>query len=215
MFPVRNLRTTMEPPAHLSLRQQKDRAADELVGICRGVLADGAVTAQEASFLRDWIERHSQFSATYPFDQLYRRLLTALTDGVLDAEEEADLLDTLLALAGGEASLRGKASLSTTLPLCSPAPTLVFPGTSYVVTGTFAYGPRVDVVHAIESRGAEVKASITAKIDFLVIGEIGSQAWKHSSYGRKIEKAVELRESGKAIRIVSEAHWTSFLNQVV
>lgn len=211
MFRIRN-RVTAEPPARFTYQQQKDRAADELVGICRGVLADGAVTAQEAGFLRDWIERNSQYASSYPFDHLYRRLLTALTDGVLDQEEEADLLDTLVALTGGEADLPGRASLSTSLPLCSPPPDLVFPGTNYVVTGTFVYGSRAEVVRAIEDRGALVKAAVSAKVDILVIGEVGSQAWKHSSYGRKIEKAVELRESGCGIRIVSEPHWGSFLS---
>lgn len=42
-----------EPPARFTLKQQRDRAIDELVGMCRGVLADGAVSSQEAAFLKD------------------------------------------------------------------------------------------------------------------------------------------------------------------
>ena len=38
--------------------RRKDRAVDELVGICRGLLADGHVNLQEAQFLREWIERN-------------------------------------------------------------------------------------------------------------------------------------------------------------
>ena len=45
-----------EPSANFTLRQQRDRAADELIGLCRGVLADGHVSSGEAQFIRDWIE---------------------------------------------------------------------------------------------------------------------------------------------------------------
>lgn len=206
-----NRAVTAEPPTCFNFQQQKNRAADELVGICRGVLADGAVSAHEAAFLKDWIERNAQYAASFPFDHLHRRLMEGLTDGVLDADEEADLLDTLVHLVGGESDLPGRASLATSLPLCMPSPDLAFPGSAFVVTGTFKYGPRVKVVEAIECRGGEIKTSVSAKINYLVIGEVGSQAWRHSSYGRKIEKAVELRESGKPIRIISEQHWTGFL----
>lgn len=212
MFRIRSPRRAAEPPTHFTLLQQRDRAADELVGICRGVLADGAISKHEAEFLRDWIERNAQFATSYPFDHLYRRLSSALIDGVLDDEEEADLLDTLVSLTGGEAALPGRASLSTSLPLCSPAPPLLFSDSSYVVTGTFAYGTRAEVVQALEERGAEVKTAVSSKVDFLVIGEVGSQAWKHSSYGRKIERAVVFRENGCGIHVVSEPHWASFLN---
>jgi hypothetical protein len=40
-----------------------------------------------------------------------------------------------------------------------------------------------------------------------VIGEYATDAWQNSSFGRKIEKAVAMREAGSPISIVSEAHW--------
>jgi len=215
MLRIFRTRVDAEPPAHFTLRQQRDRAADELVGLCRGVLADGAVSSQEARFLLDWCERHAHLGSEYPFNYLYRALHGALTDGVLDPEEEADLLGTILALIGGETHVQARdqviASLSTTLPLCQPAPPVEFCGSSFVVTGTFAYGARASVTEAIRARGGDVKPTVTKKVDYLVIGEIGSQAWKHSSWGRKIEAAVALREQGARLRIVSEPHWVAQL----
>jgi hypothetical protein len=41
----------------------------------------------------------------------------------------------------------------------------------------------------------------------LVIGEIGSQDWLHSTHGRKIEKAIEYNDTGAKIAIVPEKHW--------
>lgn len=184
-----------EPPANFTLRQQRDRAADELIGLCRGVLADGHVSSGEAQFIRDWIERHAHVATEYPFNYLYQRLASALSDGVLDPEEESDLLGTLTGLVGGETytSTRDQviASLSTTLPICTPPP---------------------PVVAEIEKRGGEVRPSVTKKTTYLVIGEIGSQAWKHSSYGRKIEAAVALRDGGAPLRILAEPHWVAQLS---
>jgi hypothetical protein len=215
MLRIFRARVDAEPPAHFTLRQQRDRAADELVGLCRGVLADGAVSSQEARFLLDWCERNAHLGSEYPFNYLYRALHGALTDGVLDPEEEADLLGTLVALIGGETHVQARdqviASLSTTLPLCQPAPPVEFSGSAFVVTGTFAYGPRASVTEAILARGGDVKPTVTKKVDYLVIGEIGSQAWKHSSWGRKIEAAVALRDQGARLRIVSEPHWVAHL----
>lgn len=46
---------------------------------------------------------------------------------------------------------------------------------------------------------------------YLVIGDIGSAAWMHSTHGRKIEAAVELLERGTGIAIISEAHFMKSL----
>ncbi len=205
-----------EPPTNFTLRQQRDRAADELIGLCRGVLADGHVSSGEAQFIRDWIERHAHVATEYPFNYLYQRLASALSDGVLDPEEESDLLGTLTGLVGGETYMATRqqviASLATTLPICTPPPPVAFSESLFVVTGTFAFGPRSAVVAEIEKRGGEVRPNVTKKTTYLVIGEIGSQAWKHSSYGRKIEAAVAIRDEGAQLSIVTEPHWVAHLS---
>ncbi len=206
-------RLRQDAPTHFNRQQQQDRAADELLGLCRGMLADGVVTAQEAHFLKDWIERNAIHAQVFPFDIVYRQLQSAMCDGVLDEDEERDLLSTLVNLVGGEhrGGLPGSPSLASTLPLCDPAPPIHFPGSIFVVTGTFAFGPRRQVVDALEARQATAAGTVSKKVNYLVIGEVGSQAWRHSSYGRKIEAAVELREQGVPLRIISEPHWRSAL----
>jgi hypothetical protein len=209
-------RVRLDPPTHYTLKQQQDRAADELVGVCRGMLSDGAISAQEVQFLKDWIERNAIHAGVFPFDIVYRQIQGALADGVFDEDEERDLLSTLVNLVGGEhrASQSGAPSLSSALPLCQPAPTIQFPGSVFVVTGTFAFGSRRLVIDALEARQATAVGNVTKKVNYLVIGEIGSQAWRHSSYGRKIEAAVSLREAGVPLRIVSEPHWREALGQL-
>jgi hypothetical protein len=39
------------------------------------------------------------------------------------------------------------------------------------------------------------------------------RGWAHSSFGRKIEKAVHMREKGSRIAIVAEPYWVGQLRQ--
>src|SRR5690606_34025526 len=91
------------PMPNMTSKRRADRASSELVGLCRGLLADGHVSQKEAEFLRDWIERNAEYVGLYPFDRIYRQLTAVLQDGFIDADESADLHDTLIRFVGGEA----------------------------------------------------------------------------------------------------------------
>lgn len=197
------------PRSAMTYQSRLDRTSDELVGLCRGLLADGHLDRMEATFLRDWLERNREFAREYPFNVLLQRLSDALVDGVLDDDEEASLLEAVAKLVGGERDLPGVASASTALPLDDPAPRIEFQGSIVVVTGTFAYGPRRLVVETMEERGALVRPSVSKSTRYLVVGEIGSRDWIHSSYGRKIEQAVRLRSESVPLAIVGERAWAA------
>jgi len=199
-------------PASFNRGYREERTADELIGLCRGLLADGEVNAAEARFLVDWIARNRDLHDDPLVAALYRRIDDALSDGVLDASEEADLLSALHGYVGGEADDPVVSSQSTWLPLDNPAPTITFPNKLFVVTGTFVFGARRLVVQAIEQRGGTVGANVRKDTDALIVGETASRDWLHSSYGHKIMKAVEYREKGHPIAIVAEAHWRSFVD---
>jgi hypothetical protein len=113
----------------------------------------------------NWCERNAHLGSEYPFNYLYFALHGALTDGVLDPEEEADLLGSLVALIGGETHVQAMdqviTSLLTTLPLGQPAPPVEFSGSAFAVTGAFAFGPRATVTQAIISRGGDVETTVT------------------------------------------------------
>ena len=49
------------------------------------------------------------------------------------------------------------------------------------------------------------------KTDYLVIGSYATDSWAHSSWGRKIEKAVEMTNKGHPVKIISEEHWSKSL----
>lgn len=196
-----------------SFRRLEGRTVSELIGLCRGVLADGHVNTEEAAFVQDWIARNERFASSYPFDVLYRRLAAALHDGVLDEDEESDLLEALVQFVGGETfdAHSAAASMSSALPLCDPPPEIVHLARRFVVTGTFDFGSRTDVINEISARGGDVQKNVVKATNYLLVGNVASRDWAHSSYGRKIESAMQYRADGIPIGIVGETHWTQFL----
>jgi hypothetical protein len=44
-----------------------------------------------------------------------------------------------------------------------------------------------------------------------VVGSLGSQEWKHGSFGTKIDRAMELKQQGAPIAVVKEDHWAAAL----
>ncbi|MER9593190.1 BRCT domain-containing protein [Mesorhizobium australicum] len=185
------------------------RQIDELIGLARGLAADGAINHTEVEFLQKWLAANVEISNQPLIRTLYRRVNEILDDGVLHADEHAELLDTLNSFSNRDFEL-GEVLKPTTLPLCDPAPTLTFAGRLYCFTGTFNYGQRKFCEQAVVDRGG-LTGGLTQKTNVLVIGAYATESWKHSSFGDKIVKATGWRDHGVPISIVSESHWTSFL----
>ncbi len=185
------------------------RQIDELIGIARGIAADGNLNQAEVEFLQKWLAAYQAISDQPVIDVLYRRINEVLSDNVLDVSETRELLDTLNKFANRDFEL-GEVLKSSSLPLCSPAPALRFSGIRYSFTGTFNFGQRKVCEKAVVERGAET-GSLTQKTNILVIGAYATESWKHSSFGNKIVSASEWRQNGIPISIVSEEHWVKFL----
>ena len=186
------------------------RQIDELIGLARGIACDGIVGQAEVEFLQKWLAANASISDQPVVRTLYRRVNEVLVDGVLDSDEAADLLHTLNCFSDRDFEL-GEVLKSTSLPLCEPPPTpLLFQGQSYCFTGTFNYGSRGLCEQAVVERGGKA-GSLTQKTNVLVIGLYATESWKHSSFGNKILKAVDLRDEGIPIAIVSEEHWVRYL----
>lgn len=184
-------------------RRVAARQTDELIGICRGVLVDGAITDGEVRYLLKWLEDNQESAHLWPRSMLYQRIAAALADGKITEDEEKELLLVLHQVTGNIED--------GGLPYDDPAPQVVFEERAFCVTGDFAYGPRNRVIGAIEERGGRVAGAPSSKTHYLVVGITGSTAWKHSTHGTKIIKAIELRQAGKPIAIIGEKHWTEHL----
>jgi len=195
-----------------SAKRLADRGIDELIGLCKGFIADGQVVQAEAEFLYQWILRNQRTINIWPVNILYERLWEMLKDGIVDDEEQKELLELLHQFTGESPVMECVENMSCSLPIDKPEPELVFERNVYCFTGKFVYGTRKQVEGEAISRGAVVKSNPTLQTDFLVIGLIGSKDWIHSTHGRKIEYAVQLKSQEHKIAIVSEEHWTNYLD---
>ncbi|MDR9865274.1 BRCT domain-containing protein [Pseudomonas baetica] len=187
------------------------RSADALIGISAGLAADGTINQQEAEFLQNWIETHLVHLSDPVVNILYRRLADMLGDGVLDADESVELLEMLHQFTGLPVGAEKTYTAATSLPLDNPAPELCLADRVFLFTGVMAYGPRKECESLIVQRGGLIGGSVSKKIHYLVVGSIGNDQWLHSTYGTKIKKAVELRDNGVPIAIISEEHWQKVL----
>ena len=100
--------------------------------------------------------------------------------------------------------------------LDKPAPDVVFEGRSFCFTGIFVYGEgdREQCKAAVRARGGYCHEHPNQDLNYLVVGTFAEPAWAHKTFGRKIEHALELKQVGACCKIISEEHWTTFLQKV-
>ena len=77
----------------------------ELIGLCKGVLADGTINLAEAQFIHSWLENRSDAMEIWPGDELHTLLTRVLEDGKLSEDEEAELVELLEEITGEPASV--------------------------------------------------------------------------------------------------------------
>ncbi len=189
------------------------KAIDQLTGICAGILADGIVSPREVEFFASWVKKFAPLEPIWPFTDILKRVETIFADGCVSAEECEELRGVMEALCGYTKQADPSETYSTNLPLNNPLPNpVVFKERVFNITGKFAFGTRKKVLEIIESAGGKaLDSSPTRDSHYLIIGLFASRDWAHTSHGRKIERAVELRDSNSGIAIISEEHWKKFV----
>jgi len=201
-----------QPLQHrLNAARCADRDIQELLGLMKGVLADGHVCDAEVVALEEWTTSHPWAHDIWPVNVLVKRLKVILDDGIVDEEERRELTELLQKATGERPDASTAMNGATRLPLDDPPPPVGFEQSQFVFTGKFAYGTRRRCEDAVVDRGGATGSSVTRSTNFVVIGTLASAQWALSSYGRKIQKAVELRSEGVPIAIVSEEHWVEAL----
>lgn len=198
-----------QPDVVINLSRRIDRSVDELLGLAKGIIADGMVSVAEAGTLRSWVNANPEAASAWPGNVLADRIARIYEDGHVDESECEELRALLEDLAGGRVTDQGNAA--TRLPLDDPPPALELEGKVFVFTGRFFSGTRDWCERSVEDRGATCSSNVTRRTDYLVIGELGSRDWKHTSFGRKIQKAVDIRQEGRGLGIVAEDHWARCL----
>jgi NAD-dependent DNA ligase len=192
-----------------TFRNEMRTSCAALVGIAQGLLADGVLNDQEIAFLRDWLANSENISLTWPGSVIFAQVTSILDDGVVTEDERSHLTETLRQLVGGRLDELAEAVHVAELPLDN-VQGIDIPGRSFCLTGEFVLGPRKTCEGMIVRRGGVI-AAVTKKLDYLIVGGLGSPEWKHGSFGTKVEKAIQHKQAGVPLRIIHEDVWASSL----
>ena len=180
----------------------------ELQGICQGIFADGRITAEELRTLEKWLDDHEELKCSWPYESLCTLVNDVLQDGIVDEREERMLkrffwefieTDKKKVIYNPPAMIDG-----TLKGVCSLNPDVEFAGKNFCFTGKSSVATRNEISSIVKQAGGNFINNVSKKIDYLIIGDNGSHHWAFSCYGRKVEKAVELRKEGSLMLLIHE-----------
>ena len=60
-------------PRAVCAQRIADRGVDEMIGICRGMIADGRVVQSEAEYILHWLEANKEAASRWPCNLLAAR----------------------------------------------------------------------------------------------------------------------------------------------
>lgn len=199
---------------HLAYRNELKQGCGVLLGIAEGIMADRVLSDSEVRFLATWLDQHDVIATTSPGDVLHQRVREILADGRVTEEERAHLVRTLQQITGSAAEDTPQTTVDggpVNQLAFDESVSLAFGGSQFCLTGDFVFGPRPRCESEIAARGGILTRGVTKKLSYLVVGTLGSEEWKHGSFGTKIEKAIAYKRSGVPLSIVREDHWTRAL----
>lgn len=88
-----------------------------------------------------------------------------------------------------------------------------YSGKHFCFTGKFDYGDRQSCEKSVSEKEGIIEKNVNLRVDYLIVGGEKSPDWIHQNYGRKIERALEIRETEKRNHpyIVHESDWVKTL----
>lgn len=180
-----------------------------LQGIFHGILADGVLNDNEIFKLHEWLSENEHLNSYYPYDEVRSLVLSIVADKKIDEEERVVLtafIKQFVELKNTETSEKVEQYTADVniSGICAIDPQIIFDNKTFCITGILSRGNRNELQDAIANKGGIPVNSISKKTDYLIIGDTNNACWSYSCYGRKVEKALDLRKSGHTIVLVHE-----------
>jgi len=180
-----------------------------LHGICHGILADGVIDDKEVRDLEKWLEENTHLSTYYPYDEIRSLILSIVSDGKIDEEEKLVLkayLNQFVNLENKEIEeqINRETNDINISGHCTSDPEIELDGKTFCITGVLKSGNRASLEKTISDLGGIPTKTLTKKTNYLIVGDNGNQAWAFACYGRKVEKALDLRKNGHKISLIHE-----------
>lgn len=179
-----------------------------LHAILGGIVADGVVADAELRGLSSWLEDHEHLRTCWPYDEIGSLITGVLRDHIIDDEEQRLLKsffsEFIAVMDDRTITAPLVAEGQHIVGLCAVCPEIEFQGNKFCFTGASSRYTRASLASTVVELGGEVSSSVTKQVKYLVIGADGNPCWAYACYGRKVEKAVELRKQGVRVLIVHE-----------
>jgi len=180
-----------------------------LQGIFHGILADGILNDEEIFKLHVWLSENEHLNSHYPYDEIRSLVLSIVADKKIDEEERAVLaafIKQFVELKNTDIAEKVERDTNgvNISGICAVDPEIIFENKTFCITGILSRGTRNELQKAIANKGGTPVNTISQKTDYLIIGDTNNACWSYSCYGRKVEKALDLRKSGHTIILVHE-----------
>jgi hypothetical protein len=205
------LKPTSSRVRALQAQRRVEQGLAEMVGLVRGVAADGVVSSDEATRLSEWTRANPEPAARWPANILARRLGRIFQDGRLDGRERDRLSALLAQLAQNPEGIGRGFPLATDLPITRPEPDVVFEGQTFVFAGELAYGPTRACEREVMELGGTCERTVNRRTDYVVIGALAAAEWSQGAFGALVDEVVQYRSRGVPIAVITEEHWASAL----
>ncbi len=193
-----------------------------LYGMIQGMLSDGELDDDEIRHLQSWINANDFLEGCYPFDEIESLISSILLDGIITTEEReiltafiSNFIDTSMSYNINEKDLlelQAKYSISGVCSICQELN--IEDDTLFCFTGKSTRASRDEIADIVVNIGGQFNNNVTKKTDYLIVGNDGNPCWAYACYGRKIEKAIELRKVGGKIKIINEVDFWDILEDL-
>lgn len=185
---------------------EDDARINELIGYLKGISADGVVNELEFEQLRKKVAESIDLVDLYPYNIIKKRIDVILSDGKITKDELNELHDYICDITGTNFTRDGDVIGGATTLFNDEIPYDI-KGKYICFTGKFLSGKRNEIEREANERGLISQNSVTNQTSIVVIGTLSSRDWIHETSGRKIEKAIELKNSGKNLIVTCERIW--------
>jgi NAD-dependent DNA ligase len=179
-----------------------------LHAILGGIVSDGIVTEAELLGLSSWVREHEHLRTCWPYDEVDSLITSILADQKIDKEEQTFLkgfFSEFTALMDDRTITSPSVTEGGSIVgLCAVCPEIEFSDQKFCFTGASTRYPRATLTATVESLGGQVTSTLNKQVRYLIIGAEGNPCWAYACYGRKVEKAIELRRQGVRLLIVHE-----------
>lgn len=179
-----------------------------LHAVLGGIVADGQVTESELEGLSAWLQEHEHLRTCWPYDEVDSLITAVMQDQRIDEQEHDQLkrfFAEFVAILDDRTVVSPRVNAPTgVVGLCAVCPEIEFAGSQFCFTGTSSRYSRSALSEIVSKLGGLVHPSVTKSTRYLVIGADGNPCWAYACYGRKVEKAVELRRTGSRLLLIHE-----------